>query len=420
MAAFEKDSLKRKADIFLPGFVAQTALAYFSREIADQTFVRCIAPSRKAVKACCPDHCTHEQKALASQGILQDEEELSSVFDTETISDEDDIPLSDFCQISSDESGGENSHTGDQYLSRDGTTSTTELPVASSRRAACNILRTVPISTNRKAVLMQAEHTGLTLVQKKLRHFFGLLLLAGVCRRKREATAELWSTDRPEFQRPRKQGGKAAAVSEVFDAFVKNCKASYVPHGEMWMLCDVRTGYTLCVHIYTGKIGQKPKREQGKRVVLDLARDLGPVYGINIDHYFMSLNVARALLVQRKTLLGTIRPRRKKKERAKLVILLSQHYGYCVSGEETNFKPRMIFDYNNSKGAVDAVDEMLEEHSSTYWPYFRGRLIFKGRNDSNLPCPEASYRTCIQFICQMHTVKVENRFCIECPVTNEE
>ncbi|KRZ40334.1 hypothetical protein T4C_6318 [Trichinella pseudospiralis] len=81
---------------------------------------------------------------------------------------------------------------------------------------------------------------------------------------------------------------------------------------KMWMLCDVRTGYTLCVHIYTGKIGQKPKREQGKRVVLDLARDLGPVYGINIDHYFMSLNVARALLVQRKTLLGTIRPRRKK------------------------------------------------------------------------------------------------------------
>ncbi|KRX97959.1 hypothetical protein T4E_8039 [Trichinella pseudospiralis] len=62
MAAFEKDSLKRKADIFLPGFVAQTALAYFSREIADQTFVRCIAPSRKAVKACCPDHCTVEMK----------------------------------------------------------------------------------------------------------------------------------------------------------------------------------------------------------------------------------------------------------------------------------------------------------------------------------------------------------------------
>ncbi|KRZ23066.1 hypothetical protein T4B_4697 [Trichinella pseudospiralis] len=58
--------------------------------------------------------------------------------------------------------------------------------------------------------------------------------------------------------------------------------------------------------------------------------------------------------------------------------------------------------------------------TATYWPYFRGRLIFKGRNDSNLPCPEASYRTCIQFICQMHTVKVENRFCIECPVTNEE
>ncbi|KRZ40322.1 hypothetical protein T4C_11967 [Trichinella pseudospiralis] len=57
---------------------------------------------------------------------------------------------------------------------------------------------------------MQAEHTGLTLVQKKLRHFFGLLLLAGVCRRKREATAELWSTDRPEFQRPLRCLGTAS------------------------------------------------------------------------------------------------------------------------------------------------------------------------------------------------------------------
>ncbi|KRX53048.1 hypothetical protein T09_10752 [Trichinella sp. T9] len=40
MSTAEKDSLKRKTDIFLPGFVAQTALVYFSREAADQTFVQ--------------------------------------------------------------------------------------------------------------------------------------------------------------------------------------------------------------------------------------------------------------------------------------------------------------------------------------------------------------------------------------------
>ncbi|KRZ66459.1 hypothetical protein T10_8174 [Trichinella papuae] len=40
MSAFEKDSLKRKTNIFLPGFVAQTALVYFSNEGTDQTFVQ--------------------------------------------------------------------------------------------------------------------------------------------------------------------------------------------------------------------------------------------------------------------------------------------------------------------------------------------------------------------------------------------
>ncbi|KRZ10804.1 hypothetical protein T11_17688 [Trichinella zimbabwensis] len=44
MSAFEKDSLKRKTDIFLPRLVAQTALVYFSREATYQTFVRWTAP----------------------------------------------------------------------------------------------------------------------------------------------------------------------------------------------------------------------------------------------------------------------------------------------------------------------------------------------------------------------------------------
>ncbi|KRZ11060.1 PiggyBac transposable element-derived protein 4 [Trichinella zimbabwensis] len=307
---------------------------------------------------------------------------------------------------------------------------------------------------------MHAEHW-IDTSAEEITAFFWLLLLAGICQRKREATIELWSADRPEFQRPvflatmsrnrfneilryirfddtrtrqeRKKTVKAAAVSEVFDMFVKNCKASYVPHGEvcvdehlmsfrgrcpfrvymkskpdrfgvkMWMLCDVRTGYIWCVQIYTGKICQKLEREQRKQVVLDLASDLGPGCGITTDNFFTSLDLARALLAQKKTLLGTIRQRCKEvpkelwpnKTRAEystlflymeqcmltsyvpkkgcaVVILSSQHCGNCVSGEETKFKPQVICDYNKTKGAVDTVDKMLKDYSwrrrTIRWP----------------------------------------------------
>ncbi|KRZ70426.1 hypothetical protein T10_7862 [Trichinella papuae] len=85
MSVFEKDSLKRKTDIFLPRLVAQTALVYFSREATYQTFVRWTAPSRKAVEASGSFHwavdieffdvsiCAsfYEQKPLAPPGIFQ-------------------------------------------------------------------------------------------------------------------------------------------------------------------------------------------------------------------------------------------------------------------------------------------------------------------------------------------------------------
>ncbi|KRZ70418.1 PiggyBac transposable element-derived protein 4 [Trichinella papuae] len=284
------------------------------------------------------------------------EEELNSDFDTETISDDEDILLSDFCESSSDESDGETSHTGDHYVSRDGTTWTTEPPAASRRRATCNILSTAPGLTARSRNIVTGcvqlhilkLNTGLTLVQKKLRHFLGSYSLLEFVGGKRNLPSSCgvqtdWNFndrfDDTRTRQERKKTVKAAAVSEVFDTFVKNCKASYVPHGEvcvdehlmsfrgrcpfrvymkskpdrygvkMWMLCDVRTGYIWCVQIYTGKIGQNQEREQGKQVVLDLASDLGPVYGITTDNFFTSLDLARALLPQKKTLLGTIRQR---------------------------------------------------------------------------------------------------------------
>ncbi|KRZ11269.1 hypothetical protein T11_17522 [Trichinella zimbabwensis] len=48
----------------------------------------------------------------------------------------------------------------------------------------------------------------------------------------------------------------------------------------------------------------------------------------------------------------------------------------------------------------------------------RGRCALCSRSKDR----KTRYRcaTCNRFICQMHTVKVESRFCKECPVTHEE
>ncbi|KRZ41511.1 hypothetical protein T4C_553 [Trichinella pseudospiralis] len=348
---------------------------------------------------------------------------------------------------------------------------------------------------------------------EEIASFLGLLLLAGVYRCKREATTELWSADRPELRilatMARNRFTKILHYIRFHDtldgqlmSFCGRCPCRIDMKCKpgrcgvnMWMLCDVRIW---CVNIYMSKIGQKPEREQGKRrlgyaIHVNNEYSAMPVmsttntrlcqscrqrilgYAIHVNNEYSAIPLMSTTNTrldpswQRWILFRAPFGRDAKRvfctvpgtfyahilcsqEGTRQVILSSQHYGYCVSGEETNFKPQMIFDYNNSKGAVDANSYVLHR---TQFPVYHTRKnherktlfikelslqmkrpewvlgqqpigptseedIFKGRNDSNLPCFEASYRTCIQFICQMHTVKVETRFCIECPVTNEE
>lgn len=55
----------------------------------------------------------------------------------------------------------------------------------------------------------------------------------------------------------------------------------------------------------------KPEKEQGQRVVLDLTKDLGNGYNITTDNFFTSLKLGKELLKQNKTLTGTMRKNRK-------------------------------------------------------------------------------------------------------------
>ena len=63
--------------------------------------------------------------------------------------------------------------------------------------------------------------------------------------------------------------------------------------------------------MYTGQISFAPEKKQGQRVVLDLVKGLGHGYGVACDNFFTSLEPAKELTKQNKTLLGTMRQIRK-------------------------------------------------------------------------------------------------------------
>lgn len=141
----------------------------------------------------------------------------------------------------------------------------------------------------------------------------------------------------------------------------------------------------------------------GKRVVLDLVNGLGNGYGVTTDNFFTSLQLSQELLDQNKTLTGTIRKNRKEipkefipsktrpehsseilytkdailvsyvpKKNRSVLLLSTQHYELNVSGEQTAYKPQVILDYNDQKGAVDTLDKMVKEYSchrnTKRWP----------------------------------------------------
>ncbi|KAB0790110.1 hypothetical protein PPYR_15577 [Photinus pyralis] len=152
-----------------------------------------------------------------------------------------------------------------------------------------------------------------------------------------------------------------------------------------------------------GKIGNKPEKGQGQRVVLDMVSHLGQGYGITTDNFFTSIELADKLLQRNLTLCGTLRrnkpyipsellPARYKKDfssmfafmkdktlvsyvpkRNSAVVLLStEHRDDKISGADNDYKPDIILHYNKTKGAVDTTDKLAKEYTTqrktNRWP----------------------------------------------------
>ena len=135
----------------------------------------------------------------------------------------------------------------------------------------------------------------------------------------------------------RKSREKMAAFREIFTIFVRHCQDNYNPCSHLtsdeqlvpfrgrcpfsvymkskpakygikiWIMSDTETAYAKNLQIYLGKRGDKPEVNQGQRVVLDLVSCLDKGYGITVDNFFISLPLAKELLLRDFTLFGTLR-----------------------------------------------------------------------------------------------------------------
>ena len=60
------------------------------------------------------------------------------------------------------------------------------------------------------------------------------------------------------------------------------------------------------------------------------------------------------------------------KKNRNVILLSSQHQGAAIEGEEHDFEPEMILDYNKTKSAVDTLDKLVREYrylrTSRRWP----------------------------------------------------
>nr|XP_023027886.1 piggyBac transposable element-derived protein 3-like [Leptinotarsa decemlineata] len=282
-----------------------------------------------------------------------------------------------------------------------------------------------------------------SLESEELDCFLGVLVKAGALRCRRESTKEIWSTntsirrsffsaalprnrfgeissflrfDDKSTRAQRKEQDKLAAIRDIWEMFVNNCKKAFEPYEnttideqlvrfrgrcpfrqyikskpgrygiKIWAAADTETSYLSNLQVYTGKTpGGAAEKLQGLRVVSDLAEPYhGSWRGITTDDFFTSVALAQYLLTKQLTLLGTVRKKKSDtpvqlaitarpphssifaftkdlamvsfipKKNKMVHLLSSQHDKDTISDRDDN-KSLMILDYNKTKGGVDTL-----------------------------------------------------------------
>uniref|UniRef100_A0AAR2K0Y7 BED-type domain-containing protein n=1 Tax=Pygocentrus nattereri TaxID=42514 RepID=A0AAR2K0Y7_PYGNA len=231
--------------------------------------------------------------------------------------------------------------------------------------------------------------------------------------------------DNKDTRAERAKSDKFAAISDIWQRFVKNCNLCYNPGQHLtvdeqlfptkvrcpftqyisskpdkfgvkfWVAFDLSTKYMCNAIPYLGKDPDRPKGERvSENVVMKLMKPyLGKGRTVATDNYFTSLSLANRLLESNTTLLGTINKIRREipleaknaKGREKLstevyrsdgalltvyapktnktVCVLSTMHTHVKIADDRKRKPNTVTDYNRMKCAVDIMGQKVRAYT---------------------------------------------------------
>lgn len=317
------------------------------------------------------------------------------------------------------------------------------------------ILDIIVDSTNREIELRKLKYTTeqryLQEINKtELMALFGLLYFAGVLKDAHLSLDDMWSEkfgvaifrytmtkNRFEFllnclrfddkttRAERKAGDKFAPIREIWNLFITNCKSNYTPYEyvtideqllnfrgrcpfkmylpskpdkyglKIIMMCDAKTYYMCSAIPYTGKDPNRNPQDGAipTQYVMKLTTTIaGTNRNVTMDNWFSSVELARKLLENKLTMVGTLRKNKREipiqfldvkrkevpssafafskdltlvshvSEKKKCVLLVSSMHFQDDVNLETK-KPEITMFYNSTKGGVDTFDQLC--HSKT-------------------------------------------------------
>lgn len=233
----------------------------------------------------------------------------------------------------------------------------------------------------------------------------------------------------------RKKTDKLAPIREFFDSFIVNCNhfycageqltidekleayrgrcsfVQYIPNKpakygiKIFALVDSRSYYTLNLEIYCGRQPEGPY--EVSNAAMDVVDRLIEKYknsnrNLTTDNWYTSVPLAKSLLANGITLVGTMKSNKKEipseflpsktrnigtslfgfqkdltlvsyvSRKNKCVILISTSHDDDKIDPETQ-KPDIILDYNRNKGGVDTVDQLCNTYNvarkTRRWPF---------------------------------------------------